>query len=217
MQKVMMTDITTVSFFQELGTAVGGTAGEFISDCAGALNLHFLAHYSGLYALPAFAATSVMTDEIRARYCAYRFGLSAQKVFDALNAEYDPLANTSVTETESNDGTDVARRTGTDTSNLTNSSTTHYGTTFDSPTEHETGKSSSTAASSVTYGRTDTIEHGKEVTKTKNGNIGVMPTQDLMGLEYRARIRMNMFEFLSVVLCMCFSCGVWESGEDNGD
>lgn len=215
MSKPMMTDITTVEFFQQLGNAIGGDAGTFINTCAGALNLHFLTHFAGLYALPAFATTSVMTDEIRARYCAYRFGLSAQKVFEALNQEYDPLANTSVTETEKNDGSDVARRSGTDTNSVTSSQSTHYATTFDSPTEKETGRTNSTGSGNVTYGRVDTLEHGKEVTKTKDGNIGVMPTQDLLRSEFYTRIRMTMFEFLSVTICMCFSAGVWECDEND--
>lgn len=214
MSRVKITDITTVEFFQQLGDAIGGDAGTFINTCAGALNLHFLTHFAGLYALPAFETTSVMTDEIRARYCAYRFGLSAQKVYEALNKEYDPLANTSVTETEMNDGSDVARRTGTDTNSVISSQSTHYATTFDSPTEKETGKTSSSGSGSVTYGRVDTIEHGKEVTKTKDGNIGVMPTQELLKMEYLTRIKLTMFEFLSVTICMCFSAGVWECGEN---
>lgn len=215
MSRVMITDITTVEFFRQLGDAIGGDAGTFINTCAGALNLHFLTHFAGLYALPAFETTSVMTDEIRARYCAYRFGLSAQKVYEALNKEYDPLANTSVTETETNGGSDVASRTGTDTNSILSSQSTHYSTTFDSPTEKETGRTDSSGSGSTTYGRVDTIEHGKEVTKTKDGNIGVMPTQELLKMEYLTRIKLTMFEFLSVTICMCFSAGVWECGEND--
>lgn len=208
-----MSELCSESFFTYLGTIIQEPLGSFIRLQAKYLNLHMTIHYPDLLVLKNVEDKD--PDDL-ATYVNARFGTSMAKVYAALTAEYDPLANTSVTETEVHTGSDTNRRTGTDTTSQTGHNTTHYSTSFDEPSdEKETGKTTFSGTGSVQYGRTDTLEHGESVTKTKDGNIGVMPTQDLVKLEYYNRIKMTMFEFITTCLCICFSSQVWRCDDDN--
>lgn len=215
---LMLTDVANTTFFNALANAFPvPTPGEnsikqFIGAEVENLALHVQLNYPNLKLLSTI--TEDMTESTLANYVYGRFGISLQKIYLALYTQYDALANTSVTETEAATGQDTVSKTGTDTSTVTNSTSTHYATTFDNPSlERETGKTETDSTGTVDYGSTNTLGYGKTVTKTKNGNIGVMPTQDLVRLEYETRMRYRIFDAIITCVCICLSSGVWECDE----
>lgn len=200
--------ICDMSFFEALGDQVRASAGQFIIANEQMLVLHILVNYSGLKALEGFDDKS---NTFIGTYVGKRFAASLEKIYAALTATYDPLANTSVVETEEKDGEDKNTRGGRDDSSVTNSRTLHYSTTFDDPsTEKETGKTESTSTGKVEYGRTDTVKYDTTVTKHKDGNIGVMPTQQLLEMEVDMRIRRTFFDVIATCVCLALSSGVWK-------
>lgn len=203
--------ICDMSFFEALGDQIQAPAGQFIIANEQMLVLHMLVNYSGLKALEGF---DDKTNTFIGTYVGKRFAASLEKIYAALTATYDPLANTSVVETEVKDGEDKNTRGGRDDSSVTDSTTLHYSTTFDDPsTEKETGKTESTSKGKVEYGRTDTIEYDTTVTKHKDGNIGVMPTQQLLEMEVDMRIRRTFFDVIATCVCLALSSGVWEDDD----
>ena len=203
--------ICDMAFFEALGDQVRAPAGQFINANEQMLVLHILVNYSGLKALEGF---DDKTNTFIGTYVGKRFATSLEKIYAALTATYDPLANTSVVETEEKDGEDKNTRGGRDDSSVTNSRTLHYSTTFDDPsTEKETGKTESTSTGKVEYGRTDTIKYGTTVTKHKDGNIGVMPTQQLLEMEVDMRIRRTFFDVIATCVCLALSSGVWKDDD----
>lgn len=209
----LLTDICTEGFFLELGTIISGTAGAYIMSYKESLAVHFIVNYSGLRSLEGY--DNIDNANI-AHYIGHRYKESIQKVFDALNIQYSPLANYKMDTTETNSGNDTNRRSGTDTSSSTlPSTTTHYATTFDDQAhEREVGKTEHTYSGGVTYGRTDTLTHGHIVSTNKEGNNGVRTIQEIIDSEIDMRIRRNMFEFLAVCIVQALSCGVWEDDEE---
>lgn len=215
-----LAEICSEDFFRELGFAIkaeyptvidNDNAGEWVQRSAKQLSVYTKLNYGKLIALDTFDLT---TNDL-VQFIASRYALSLGKIYEAIKKEYDPLANTSVKETENNSGTDTSKRGGSDSSSTTGSTSTHYATTFDNPnTENETGKTTYTGTGNVTYGRTDTLQHGKNVTRSKDGNIGVMPTQNLLNLEYETRLRRTMFNAVITCVCICLTSGVWEC-DDN--
>lgn len=204
-------DICDMAFFEALGDQLRAPAGMFIITNEQFLVLHMLVNYGKLKALDTFDNKS---NTFIGTYVGKRFAISLEKIYATLTANYDPLANTSVVETEEKDGEDKNTRGGTDTSTVLSSISTHSATTFDNPTtENETGKTSSTGSSKVDYGRTDTMEYDTVVTKRKDGNIGVMPTQQLLELEVDMRIRRTFFEAIATCVCIALSSGVWEDDD----
>ena len=82
-----------------------------------------------------------------------------------------------------------------------------------SKTEHEfktEQTSDNDAVATTEYGKNLEMEYGREITKTKAGNIGVMPTQNLLELEYYTRLRMTLFDAVVRACCNTLGCGVWE-------
>lgn len=166
-----------------------------------------------------------------------RYGHSLEKVAEALYQIYNPLHNTDVTETETNSGQDSHTYGGTDTNVVTSvHQTTNYhtsvndsltsGSTYDdttlanmkpiSKTEHNMESHqgvSGDSSSHLDYGKTLTMGYGRSITHTKEGNIGVMPTQQLLQLEYYARMRMTLFEAIVRACCNSLGSGVWS--DDN--
>lgn len=209
----LLTDICTEAFFLELGTIISGTAGQYILTYKESLVVHFIVNYSGLRSLEGY--DNIDTAHI-AHYIGHRYKESIQKVFDALNIQYSPLANYKMDTDETHSGTDSNTRGGSDTSSSTSPSITkHFATTFDDQAnEREVGKTEHTYAGSVSYGRTDTLSHGHKVVTNKEGNNGVRTIQEIIDSEIDMRIRRNMFEFLAVCIVQALSCGMWDGDEE---
>lgn len=210
MATVKLTDICDAAFFTAMGSAISGTAGAYIESNKTALVMHIIVNYSGLLSVDSF---STSTTSQAGDYVGRMYALSLQKIFDALNKQYDPLANTDVVETEEKDGQDKNTRGGTDTSTVVSSLSTHSATTFDSSTQNPTGQTESSGSSTMEYGRTDTLEYDTTITRRKSGNIGVMSTQELLGKEYDIRIRRTFFEAITTCIVVSLSLGLWESDE----
>ena len=210
MATVKLTDICDAAFFTAMGSAISGTAGAYIESNKTALVMHIIVNYSGLLSVDSF---STSTTSQAGDYVGRMYAVSLQKIFDALNKQYDPLANTDVVETEEKDGQDKNTRGGTDTSTVVSSLSTHSATTFDSSTQNPTGQTSSSGTSTMGYGRTDTLEYDTTITRRKSGNIGVMSTQELLGKEYDIRIRRTFFEAITTCIVVSLSLGLWESDE----
>ena len=162
-----------------------------------------------------------------------RYARSLERIAIALTKVYNPLHNVDVTETETNDGSDSHSYSGTDTTTLVNvfsktdySQTTNEaltsGSTFDntnesqmkplSKTHHDFSTTQSTQSngkSTLGYGKELTMEYGREVEKTRKGNIGVMPTQNLLQLEYNTRLRMTLFDAIVRACVNTLGSGVW--------
>lgn len=210
MATVKLTDICDYAFFTAMASAIGGTAGNYIETQKANLVMHIIVNYAGLLSVDSFSTSS--TTQAGA-YVGRMYAVSLQKIFDALNKQYDPLANTDVVETEEKDGKDKNTRGGTDTSTLVSSLSTHSATTFDSSTQQPTGQTSSKGSSTIGYGRTDTLEYDTTVTRRKSGNIGVMSTQELLDKEYDIRVRRTFFEAITTCIVVSLSLGLWESDE----
>lgn len=210
MATVKLTDICDNAFFTAMASAIGGTAGTYIETNKANLVMHIIVNYAGLLSVDSFSTSS--TAQAGA-YVGRMYAVSLQKIFDALNQQYDPLANTDVVETEEKDGQDKNTRGGTDTSTLVSSLSTHSATTFDSSAQNPTGQTSSSGTSTIGYGRTDTLEYDTTVTRRKSGNIGVMSTQELLDKEYDIRVRRTFFEAITTCIVVSLSLGLWESDE----
>lgn len=210
MATVKLTDLCDTAFFTAMASAIGGTAGTYIETNKANLVMHIIVNYAGLLSVDSFSTSS--TTQAGA-YVGRMYAVSLQKIFDALNQQYDPLANTDVVETEEKDGEDKNTRGGTDTSTLVSSLTTHSATSFDSSVQNPTGQSSSTGSSTMGYNSSNTIKYDTTITRRKSGNIGVMSTQELLDKEYDIRIRRTFFEAITTCIVVSLSLGLWESDE----
>lgn len=230
MSNVMLGDYCNEQFFNQLASQFDSesTVGNFIADNAQHLAYHMKAFFKTLPIIFEYG-------EYEAPILVYsRFSTSLERIAIALTRQYNPLHNVDVTETETNSGTDSHTYGGTDTTTLTRSSQgIHYeqlknesltsGSTFDdtdesnmkpiSKTEHDFETQQNTNSSGladVEYGKTLDMEYGRQIDKTKQGNIGVMPTQNLLQLEYNTRFRMTLFDAVVRAVVTTLSCGVWE-------
>ena len=230
MSRRMMSDVCNEAFFIALNQAFppGSAIAAFLTEYYKELAVHFIVNYSKLPVL------EYLPEEGLANIVAARYGHSLERIGLALYQSYNPLHNTDVEEKETNDGSDNHYYTGTDTNRvqrnhtkvdynqLTNSALTS-GSTYDdtdedhmkplSKTEHEFHTDQTTdndGVATTEYGKNLEMEYGREVTKTKAGNIGVMPTQNLLELEYYTRLRMTLFDAVVRACCNTLGCGVWE-------
>ena len=230
MSNVMLGDYCNEQFFDLLAAQFDSESivGNFIADNAQHLAYHMKAFFATLPIIFEYG-------EYEAPILVYsRFSTSLERIAIALTRQYNPLHNVDVTETETNSGTDTHTYGGTDTSTLSRSSQgVHYeqlknesltsGSTFDdtdvsnmkpiSKTEHdfETQQNTNSSASTdLEYGKTLDMDYGRQIDKTKQGNIGVMPTQNLLQLEYNTRFRMTLFDAVVRAVVTSLSCGVWE-------
>lgn len=230
MSRRMMSDVCNEAFFIALNQAFppGSAISAFLTEYYKELAVHFIVNYSKLPVL------EYLPEEGLANIVAARYGHSLERIGLALYQSYNPLHNTDVEEIETNDGSDSHHYTGTDTNRvqrnhtktdynqLTNSALTS-GSTYDdtaedhmkpiSKTEHEfhtEQTSDNDGVATTEYGKNLEMEYGREVTKTKAGNIGVMPTQNLLELEYYTRLRMTLFDAVVRACCNTLGCGVWE-------
>lgn len=229
MSRRMMSDVCDEAFFTALtqafppGSAIAGFLIEYYKELA----IHFIVNYSKLPVL------EYLPDDGLADIVAARYGRSLERIGLALYQNYNPLYNTDVEENETNSGSDSHHYTGTDTNRVQRNHTkTNYeqttnsaltsGSTYDdtdeanmkpiSKTKHEFKTEQITdndGAATTEYGKNLEMEYGREVTKTKAGNIGVMPTQNLLELEYHTRLRMTLFDAVVRACCNTLGCGVW--------
>lgn len=224
-------DICTENFFILLSQKfqAGSVIRLFIADNSYELASHMKYNYSMLPSIKG------MGDDANIHKLVYaRFGKSLERIATALTDLYNPLHNTDVEEHEENSGEDTHNYGGSDVTTLTRShQTTDYsqtsnsaltsGSTYDdtneanmkpiSKTTHEfvtNTEVDATGETGIDYGKSLTMGYGREVTKTKKGNIGVMPTQQLMELEYYDRFRLILFEAIVRACTTTISSGVWE-------
>lgn len=224
-----MSDVCTQEFFESLAMRFDPDAKcrTFLTNNASSLAIHMQINYNKLPVMNGLPSSGLDA------YVFSRYGFNLERIAEALFQLYNPLHNTDVEEKETNDGSDNHHYTGADTSRVqrahseteyeqtTNSALTS-GSTYDdtvvdnmkpiSKTEHEFKTKQTTdndGVSTLEFGKNLEMEYGREITKTKKGNIGVMPTQNLLQLEYYTRMRMTLFEAIVRACCNTFGCGVW--------
>jgi len=230
MSNVMLSEVCDAAFFNSMSSLFDETSivRGFLQNEYESLGAHMGAFFNKLPMMdgidPTFANVLVYS----------RFSTSLERIAIALTRQYNPLHNVDVSETETNSGTDSHTYGGKDDTNVTKSSQgVNYeqlhnssltsGSTFDntveadmkpiSKTEHEFETQQNTnasASSEVSYGKTLDMDYGREIERTKQGNIGVMPTQNLLQLEYNTRFRMTLFDAIIRATVTTLSCGVWE-------
>lgn len=229
MSRRMMSDVCDEAFFNALNQAFppGSAISAFLTEYYKELAVHFIVNYSKLPVL------EYLPDEGLADIVAARYGRSLERIGLALYQNYNPLYNTDVEEKETNEGSDNHHYTGTDTNRLqrnhtksnyeqTDNSALTSGSTYDdtvetnmkpiSKTEHKFKTEQITdndGVATIEYGKNLEMDYGRKVTKTKAGNIGVMPTQNLLELEYHTRLRMTLFDAVVRACCNTLGCGVW--------
>lgn len=120
------------------------------------------------------------------------------KLWDAFNAEYNPIENYSMTEHEERDdvttreGSDTLTMTGTDV-NVLEGNTENEVSGFNSPDYVNDAKNSQESTNTETRGMTDTTTHDTtdtldgERTLTRSGNIGVTTSQQMLQSEIELR------------------------------
>lgn len=191
------------------------------------LALHMLVNYFNLPALKSIPDSPTA-------YVYARFGHSLERIAKALYDNYNPLHNTDVTETEKNSGKDNHEYGGSDNHEIltahqegtyaqTENLAITSGSTYDntavndmkpiSKTEHQfstENTSEGNSESTIEYGKTLEMQYGRVIEKSKQGNIGVMPTQNLMQLEFYARFRLTLFDAIVRACVTTLSSGVWE-------
>ena len=120
------------------------------------------------------------------------------KLWDAFNAEYNPIENYCTTEHEERDdvttreGSDTLTMTGTDV-NVLEGNTENEVSGFNSPDYVNDAKNSQESTNTETRGMTDTTTHDTtdtldgERTLTRSGNIGVTTSQQMLQSEIELR------------------------------
>lgn len=213
--KRKMSDVCNEAFFTYLATQCTGSCAEFISAKSSALALHVIVNYSDVYILESFP--DELTSQLFGTYVGNIWGKSLDRIFNAFTQAYDPLANTAVVETEEKDGTDSTTTNGHSNANVTSNNTTHYATTFDNTditTAPPTGKSTFDSSANQSASAGSRTDYDTIVTRRKNGNIGVMPTQELLEKEYDLRLCRNFFETVCMVCFHSLTTGVWGDGSE---
>lgn len=230
MSQRMLSDVCDYQFFVSMSAAFPppSAISSFLTEHADELASYCLVNYSKLPVLD-----NLPDDDLYLLVVA-RYGYSLERIGLAITQIYNPLHNVDVTETETNSGTDTHTYGGTDTSTVTRTSQgVHYeqlmnesltsGSTFDdtavanmkpiSKTNHdfETQQdTNSLGLSDIEYGKTLDMDYGRQIDKTKKGNIGVMPTQHLIELEYNLRMRLTLFDAIVRACTNTLGSGVWE-------
>lgn len=231
MSQTMLSEFCNEAFFitllQYIDSETQPNIYTFIENEADSLGAFMEAEYRSLPIIYDYSKVEA------AKLLVSRYSNSLERIAIALTRVYNPLHNVDVTENETNSGTDTHTYGGTDTNTITRASQgTHYeqlqnssltsGSTFDdtvednmkpiSKTEHnfETQQNvNGSSSSELEYGKTLDMDYGREVEKTRKGNIGVMPTQNLLQLEYYTRIRMTLFDAVIRATVNTLGSGVW--------
>lgn len=224
-----MSDVCTQAFFENLAMRFDPDAKcrTFLTNNASSLAMHMQINYNKLPVMDGLPSSGLEA------YVFSRYGFNLERIAEALFQLYNPLYNTDVTENETNRGRDTHHYSGADTSRVQRAhSKTEYeqtkntavtsGSTYDdtnvdnmkpiSKTKHEFKTEQTTdsdGVSTLEFGKELAMDYGRAIDKTKKGNIGVMPTQNLLQLEYYTRMRMTLFEAIVRACCNTFGCGVW--------
>lgn len=209
MSEILLTDICNEGFFEHMGIAVGGTAGAFIGDNKKNLMMYVKVNFSGLIATDAFPTSPIADIGL---YVGKIYARSLQRIFDVLNADYDPLANKDLTFTEEKDGTDSVNATANSNSHVTNNVTSHYATTFENTSLEQaspTGKSTFVNDSTAGGGSNATTTYDTILTHREKGNIGVMKAQELVSSEVALRMTHTFFNAVITCVVIELSGGVW--------
>lgn len=142
-----------------------------------------------------------------ARICWNRYGVQWAKRYATLSLEYDPIENYSMTETETESGTNTGTVTESGTNSGTKTRTSESETTgealgsvfafdqpdpaIDTPSEKQTsenttsGTESDTESGSRSETRTDNLAHSITRQHTRSGNIGVTTAQQMIESELK--------------------------------
>ena len=245
--RVMMSDVCTSDFFSELGSLVGGDAGQYISDNKDSFADEIIVNYN-------MGCEAIFKDnlDMAVRMVHNRCSLSITRVYDAIIKEYNPITNASLTETLEHSGNDTTSKSNTEgtqyggedalshegtdgrtvngnsnaTSNETETVTTYDGST--SEPIHSTnfsGQNSGESTESMTYGRVEVSTYGKTkefnsegelivnynntLTKTREGNIGIVSFPKLIEDEELFRYRRTFTQFVIACVINVISTGVW--------
>lgn len=231
MSQTMLSEFCNEAFFitllQYIDSETQPIIYSFIENEADSLGAFMEAEYRSLPLIYDYSTVEA------AKLLVSRYSSSLERIAIALTKVYNPLHNVEVMENETNIGSDSHTYGGTDTNSITRASQdTHYyqnnnssltsGSTYDdtvqdnmkpiSKTKHEleTWQTVSGSSSSETgYGKTLTMSYGRGIIRSKNGNIGVMPTQNLLQLEYYTRFRMTLFDAVIRATVNTLGSGVW--------
>lgn len=236
MSQQMLSDICDATFFNNMSAmfTVSSPISGFLAEYANELALHMKVYFNKL---PVMEDLPKIYGAELYKLVVARYGVSLERIAVALNQEYNPLHNYDMHEDVENTGEDNHTYSGEDTTNVTdaqqhtdysttvNSSLTS-GSTYDntvvndmkpiSKTEHELTTETDvngSSSSEIEYGKKLRMEYGRTIATDRKGNIGTMPTQKLLEMEYYARIRLTLFDAVVRACCNSLGCGVWS--DDN--
>lgn len=153
------------------------------------------------------------------------------RVYNALNGQYNPLDNYNMQEHIINSGSDTEVKTtqygqvitdnGDTTNTLTSDNTIGSATTFDSTAFTPTNKSDSTGSSSShadttrNYTGKDTIDsdfiHGHTIDTTRSGNIGVTTSQQMLESEMSVRNKFLLYDMIAKDILFIIEAGYYDT------
>lgn len=136
------------------------------------------------------------------------------KMWEVLQAEYNPLENYSMTETESRDGSNTgtvahaethSETSSVDTDSSSDASTYAYDSSIATPTDSQESSAGTESSSSGSRSdtRTDNLAHEEERELTRSGNIGTVTAQDMLLQELEIRqhdFYLTVFQFMDKLL-----------------
>ena len=231
MSRTMLSEFCNEAFFLTLLEYIDSISQpniySFIQNEADSLGAFMEAEYKSLPIIYDYSKVEA------AKLLVSRYSNSLERIALALTRSYNPLHNVDVEESERNSGSDSHEYGGSDESRILenyghstyeqdrNSSTT-TGSTYDNTNEAQMKPISKTtrlfdtqtttemtAHTDTEYGKKLEMSYGREILKTRKGNIGVMPTQNLLQLEYYTRIRMTLFDAVIRATVNTLGSGVW--------
>lgn len=231
MSQTMLSEFCNEAFFLTLLEYIDSVTQpliySFIENEADSLGAFMEAEYRSLPVIYDYSKVEA------AKLLVSRYSSSLERIATALTKVYNPLHNVDVTESEANSGKDSHKYGGSDESQILESydhtsyeqdrnMATTSGSTYDNTNEAEMKPISKTnhlfdtqstremtMHTGTEYGKTLEMEYGREIAKTRKGNIGVMPTQNLVQLEYYTRIRMTLFDAVIRATVSTLGSGVW--------
>lgn len=232
MSQQMLSDICDATFFNNMSGmfTLSSPISGFLADYSDELALHMKVYFNKLPVmedLPKIYGTQLY------KLVVARYGKSLERIAVALNQVYNPLHNYDMHEDVTNDGEDNHEYGGSDTTDVTNAeqhtdytstvnSSLTSGSTYDdttvanmkpiSKTEHQLNTDTDVKGSSsseIGYGKTLKMEYGRTIATDRSGNIGTMPTQKLLEMEYYTRMRLTLFDAVVRACCNSLGSGVW--------
>lgn len=220
---ILMSSIWNEGAFRNLGsnlTAQNFSVGDYISTNSSRLAtmVYFYYNFEVLNELQ-----SANLEDFYSMV-ALMYGDEWQKLYDLYNAEYNPLANKDLVETEKISGSDTLKRDDTLTAHgdsnfqRNDESSASQSTTYDKlnyvPTTKvtNTGGSETHSDGNSSLDRTDKTTYGKMTEFTSKGNIGVMPTQDLFDREVELRLTKHLEDIILSCVVDSTISGVFTDG-----